>query len=103
MKIKLTVTQELALEKLACCRGAENAYGLQESLATLKSLVRLGLASRQNELGSFSMPRIGIKFLITGAGEDLAREIKERDDARRFAEQDQDAHQYDGVDFGEEK
>ncbi len=57
----MSKTQKRALNKMEI--GKEySAYQLRESLATLHSLVRLGLLSKRAELGSVWSPRTGLLF-----------------------------------------
>lgn len=91
-QIKLSHTQERTLNKLAkakcpdckearvtednhtCsfCRGTgygvQSAYDLQESLSTLRSLCRLGLAESNHPAGSLFSPRTAIEFRISRRG-----------------------------------
>ena len=57
----MSKTQKRALNKMKA--GKEySAYELQESLATLHSLLRLGFLSKRAELGSVFSPRTEFKF-----------------------------------------
>jgi hypothetical protein len=60
MTAKLSPTQERAMAKLT--QEWQSAYELRESLATLGSLVRKGLAEVKHGYGSMFLPRAEIKY-----------------------------------------
>lgn len=59
---KLTPTQQRVLRKLTRANKWCSAFELQESLATLDTLVRKKYAKKIMPLGSFAFPRNSIKY-----------------------------------------
>ena len=67
--MRLTPFQREALQQLAKCE-ADDAYGLRQSLATLKALERKKLAKATYGLGANFSPRTCIQWRITNAGKE---------------------------------
>ncbi len=66
MKLKLTKVQLRAYNKLKRHGGWQSSYRLQESLSTMRALVKKGLVKSKGYSwpGTFSDPQVGIEWKV---------------------------------------